>query len=317
MSLHNAYFKDIILRHGKSVLPSRSQADVSANLGKFRFAVPVVAANMPSILTYGICKQFDDNNWFYVYPRSYRPSEVAQFVQDAQGSFNVVSISIGVTQEWLDLLKFIKVMNLRVDFITVDVALAYSDIILPAVRYIKDNFKNTFLIVGNTANGESISWFEAIGVDCVKVNIGISRSCRTKEYTGFSCTTVGNLVECAANVKDIILMSDGGLTVDNDGDVWIGDIAKAIKFGADWVMSGALFAGCIDTPSFSTGYYGNSTEQAKGHNRHVEGSLVNVKRDRTVLDVMRLVEDSLKSSVSYAGGIDLSSLDLVDYIDLR
>ena len=45
--------------------------------------------------------------------------------------------------------------------------------------------------------------------------------------------------------------------------------------------------------------------------------LVHHKQKRTLLQVVDLVEDSLKSAVSYAGGKDLSALKTVDFIDLR
>lgn len=310
-------YTDIILKHNKSILPSRSEANISRTLGNFTFATPLVAANMPSLLNEHTCKQFDAAGWFYVYPRMYDPKKVADFIQQAQNSFNVVSISIGITDEWLQLLEATKLYKYKLDFITVDVACAYTDSILPVVKYIKDNFPETYLIVGNTANAKSIPWFESLGVDCVKLNVGVSKSCRTKEFTGFSCTPLGNLIECAEESTNVALMSDGGLTVDDDGTVWIGDIAKAIRFGADFVMSGAVFAGCVDSPSYVNGYYGNSTAEAKGHSKHVEGATVNIKKNKTIADMMLLVEDSLRSSVSYAGGHTLYALEKVDFIDLR
>jgi GMP reductase len=310
-------YRDIILKHKKSVLKSRSDADISARLGSHVFSSPLVAANMPAILDGRICEQFDFHNWFYVYPRKYDVKEVAEFVRAAQYKFKRVSISIGITEEWLEFLKSVKLYGFRLDFITIDVACAYSDGILPVVDYIKKNFPRAYLIVGNTANAESIEWFESLGIDCAKINVGVSKSCRTREFTGFSCTPLGNLIDCSSAAKNIKIMTDGGLTVEPDGTVWIGDIAKAIRFGADFVMSGAVFAGCRDTPSYKEGYFGNSTEQAKGHARHVEGTNYSVRKQLTVLQIMNLVEDSLKSSVSYSGGTSLEALKTVDFIDLR
>ncbi|HNC59242.1 MAG TPA: IMP dehydrogenase [Leptospiraceae bacterium] len=310
-------YSDVLLKHKKSILTSRSLADISAKLGKHSFRVPLVAANMPSLLTITQCSSFDSSGWFYIYPRTYVPAEVHSFVKYAQDNFNIVSISIGITEEWVSLVKFLKLQNFRVDFFQVDIACAYSDIILPIVDTIKKNYPDSYLIVGNTANAESIPWMESLGIDCARLNVGVSKSCRTREFTGFSCTPLGNLIDCVKEAKTIKLMSDGGLTVEPDGTVWVGDIAKAIRFGADFVMSGAVFAGCVDTPSYSMGYFGNSTEQAKGHKRHVEGTNYSVKKEMTVKQVMQLVEDSLKSSVSYSGGTKLEDIKKVDFIDLR
>ena len=79
----------------------------------------------------------------------------------------------------------------------------------------------------------------------------------TTPYTGFGSTTVDSLIECSnANKsldKPMIIISDGGLTTDGPF-VYFGDITKALIFGADWVMSGAIYSRCIDSPSIINGY---------------------------------------------------------------
>lgn len=310
-------YKDIILKHKKSILPSRSEADITAKLGKHTFATPVVASNMKSILTREIIKKFDDRKWFWIWHRIDGVKDVEDFNKWASSNLAISSISIGVGEEWLQLLKKLKTDELEPDFITVDLALAWADSIIPIVDYIKSNFAETYLIVGNTANAESIPWFESLGVDCVKINVGTSSACRTRQYTSFGSATLGNLIECSCAAKNIEVMSDGGLTVDGS-DVWIGDIAKALRFGASWLMSGVLFSKCIDSPSLIDGYRGNASADIKGHRKHVEGTNVKVETNGlTISEMMDLVEDSLRSSVSYAGGKDLSALRTVDFIDMR
>ena len=148
---------------------------------------------------------------------------------------------------------------------------------------------------------------------CVGKNNTIVHNCRTRQYTGFGSPAITTLQECAQAAKNIQIIADGGLTVVND-EVWIGDIAKAIRFGADFVMSGALFSRCVDSPAMINGYYGNASQSAKGHRKHVEGTTLDVKTNGlTIEQQMNLIEDSLRSSVSYAGGKDLNALRTVDY----
>jgi GMP reductase len=306
-------FCNILLRHNKSVVTSRSECDITAKLGNHIFAAPVCAANMKSILNYDICKIFDKRNWFYIYHRLCGVDDVLNFVKYSnEDNFNVISISVGVKQEDLLLLKQIKSNSYRIDYITIDVALSFNDNIIPIVEYIKNNFPNTYLIVGNGCTVEWIRFLEALGVDCAKVNIGVSTSCRTRQSTGFGSTSVSSLLECADNSK-IDIISDGGLTV-VDGEVWIGDIAKAIVLGADFVMSGRVFAGCIDCPASLNGYFGNASEMAKGHKKHIEGAQVKVASNgKTIEEMMDLIEDSLKSSISYSGGKTLNDLKNVKW----
>lgn len=143
----------------------------------------------------------------------------------------------------------------------------------------------------------------------------IVHNCRTRQYTGFGSTTITDLEKCANAAKNIKILSDGGITKCATGEPAIGDIAKAIRFGADYVMSGSLFSQCLDSPSIREGYYGNSTPKAKQHSNHVEGAILHIDTDGlTIKEQMKLVEDSLRSSVSYSGGNSLESLRSVDYI---
>jgi GMP reductase len=308
------YYKDIILKHGKSCVASRSECDITQKLGNHTFTTPVVMSNMKSIQTKEICKMFDNRGWFYVYQRIDGAVDIYNFIKNSQ-DFNVVSISIGVKQEDLELLRQVYGQKLRIDYITIDVALSYNDIVIPIIQEVKKLFPDAFLIVGNGDSPDWIEWLIQLGVDGAKMNIGTSNSCRTRQFTGFSSTTVTDLMKCRTVAYNRIkLISDGGLTVAPNGEVWIGDVAKAIRFGADFVMSGSLFSRAIDCPAVVNGYFGNSTELAKGHSNHIEGTNVNVKTTGlTIVQTMKLIEDSLKSSVSYSGFDKLDGLRYVGW----
>ena len=300
-------FEDIVLVPQGGILDSRKDANISATLGNWEFAVPVVAANMQSIITAEVCKQFDNNNWFYVYHRIGGTAEVITFTEHANKEFNKVSISVGVKDEWIEAVKYLHSINQKVDYFTVDIAHSHSLSVIPILQCIKKLYPNSYTICGNGCTKEWVEFLESLTdenkvrlVDCVKVGIGVSKSCRTREYTGFGSSTIGSLKECNDAARHSDIMSDGGITINGD-TVCIGDIAKAIAFGADWVMSGALFSRCIDSPAVLHGYYGNASRQAKG-NDHVEGELVKVQTNGlTIKEMMKLIEDSLRSSVSYGG----------------
>ncbi len=306
-------YKDIILRHGKSVVASRSECDISMKLGDKSFASPVFAANMKSILTPGICKRFDFCNWFYVYHRIDGFSDILNFINVAnREKWNTVSISIGVQADDIKVLEVSRQYNLRIDYITIDVALSFNDNIKKIIEAVDKYYPNAYLIVGNGATGEWIEFLETFGgVDAAKVGIGVSKSCRTRQFTGFGSTTVSSLIECVGAAKNLDIISDGGLTTEENGEVWIGDVAKALAIGATGIMSGALFRSCVDSPSIINGYFGNASEKAKEHTKHIEGETVRVETNgRTIVQQMALISDSIKSSVSYAGGKTI--LDLIN-----
>lgn len=324
-------YSDIILRHKKSVVTSRADCNITQKLGNKTFAAPVCAANMKSLITRDICEIFDKRNWFYVYHRIDGVLDVERFVWDANNrkssqwvycgkynQFNTISISVGIGVEWENLIGRLAIEKLRVDYFTIDVALSFNDNIIPIVAKIKDKFPNAYLIVGNGCTPEWITWLEGFGVNCAKVGTGVSKSCRTRQYTGFGSSTVSDLIECVNVAKTINIMSDGGLTVDNNGEVWIGDINKALTLGSDFVMTGAAFSKCIDSPSVVDGYFGNASETAKGHRKHIEGTNVKiVTNGLTINQMCDLIEDSIRSGLSYGGGKTLEAFNDVEWALLK
>ncbi len=299
-------FEDVVLKPQMCVVNSRSECDTSATLGKNTFTVPVVAANMKSILTSEICKQFDESNWFYVYHRIDGVEDVENFVLNAQEDFNVVSISVGIKEEWLEFVKNSKKFGQRIDYFTVDIAHSHTPNVLPILRTIRECYPDAYVICGNGCTKEWVQWLESWGlVDCIKVGIGVSKSCRTREHTGFGSTTLSSLKECS--------LASNGDVISDGGHQQIGDIAKAIAFGADWVMSGSLFSKCIDSPSVIHGYYGNASRDAKG-NDHVEGENIKVETNGlTIKEQMKLIQESLRSSISYSGGTNVYELFGAEY----
>ena len=50
----------------KSILSSRSQADTSVEFCGYKFAAPIVPANMAAVVDENICKWLAHNNFFYI-----------------------------------------------------------------------------------------------------------------------------------------------------------------------------------------------------------------------------------------------------------
>lgn len=317
-------FSDIILRHNKSVVNSREECDTSAYLGKNKFRLPVMSSNMPSVLNRELCSLYDYENLFYVYHRIDGIEDVLNFVRFANKNLKVTSISVGVTQDWINLVRLIKQLDLSIDYFTVDVALSYNDNIIPILESIKKNFPNSFTIIGNGATGEWVEWLDSLGVvNAFKMNIGVSKVCRTAQYTGFSNPTVSSLIECSEVNKQLknpmTVISDGGLTVGDDDEIWIGDVAKALVVGANWVMSGALFSRCLDNPAVVHGYYGNASERAKKGLSRIEGEITIVKSSKlNTVQMISKIQESLQSSISYSGGRNIWEMkELTKYYVLK
>ena len=316
------HFQNVILKHKKCIVKSRSECDISSEIAGKKIKIPVFPSNMSSIVNDDICKEFDSDGWFHIFPRT-NESKILSYVKRAnEENWNFVSISVGIKQIYFDILKQIKSFGYRLDSVEIDLAIGYTDSILPMISFLRKNFDNINIIAGNGDSKKFIDFLARNDVDIAKINIGVSfGACRTRHWTGFASSTITDLNNCyktsisclRPNNKRIKILVDGGITV-KKGEIHIGDIAKSIAFGASYIQSGALFSCCVDSPSIKNGYFGNASSIIKTNKNHIEGTNLKVKNNgMTMKEMRKRIEDSLKSSVSYAGGNKLEDLRNVDY----
>lgn len=309
-------YENIILKHKKCIVNSRSECDISTVIAGKRVNSPLFCSNMPAVINMDICKIFDDAKWFHVYHRINGYDDTINYIKRANNeNWRFVSPSIGIKEGDFELVKKIYSEKYRIDCLTIDIAHSWQDRTEHLIKLIRDLFPEICLIVGYGDNPEWIRWLEQLGVDYARIGIGTSKICFTRVYSGVGSTNITDLEKCAGVADKIKLINDGGMTQLPSGEVELGCIAKAIRFGADLLASGAVFSRCIDSPSIKFGgYYGNSSRVVKPDGNHIEGTLVNVKTTGlTIKETIKLVEDSIKSSCSYLGADKLDGIRNCDY----
>lgn len=307
------YYEDIYLVPKYSTLNSRSDADTSIHLGEFKFRLPIVPSNMKAVIDETWAKWLSKNWYFYVMHRF--DNITVPFVKKAnEENWNVVSISTGVNDDTLKELKEIYDNKLRVDYITIDVSHGHHIKVKNRIQDIKNMFPNTFVIAGNTSSPQATVDLEDWGADATKCLIATGYACSTKYQTGFHVPSFSCLLDCSYVAKTPII-ADGGAK-------YYGDIAKALVGGATMIMAGGMFASCSDSPAENVDgrkrYFGNASAVAKGANIHVEGFDLHID-DAGINLEQRLneIKQALQSSISYAGGNDLSAFNSVKYVTIR
>lgn len=319
-------YSDVCLVPRYSECHSRSDADTSVGIAHHRFKLPVIPANMKSVINTDLAKWMSENNYFYIMHRF--DIDIFDFVEKAnQENWKTISISVGAKLK--DKCKVLKISQakLRVDFITIDIAHGHCKRVKTAIEYIKKHMPNTIIIAGNVATPEAVVDLANWGAEIVKVGIGQGSPCTTKDKTGFTIpmfTCVKKCGDCYASRDDfdagrkIPIIADGGIRCN-------GDIAKSFVAGADIVMAGSLFASCIDSPALPVNiggamrkaYFGSASFENKGHKKHIEGKLNHVVNNgMTFESKLEEIEQDLQSSISYSGGTDLSCFKKVKYFEL-
>ncbi|MDD4943925.1 MAG: GMP reductase, partial [Rhodoferax sp.] len=227
-------YDNILLLPRKCRVESRAECDASAELGARRFRLPVVPANMKTVVNEDICVWLAQNGYFYVMHRF--DLDNVKFVQDMAARGLYASISLGVKKPDYDTVDRLVSLGLTPEYVTIDIAHGHADSVKNMIGYLRDKIPSTFIIAGNVATPEAVIDLENWGADATKVGIGPGKVCITKLKTGFG--TGGwqlSAVKWCARVATKPIIADGGIR-DH------GDIAKSIRFGASMVMIGSLFA---------------------------------------------------------------------------
>ena len=309
-------YDNILLLPRKCRVESRAECDASVQLGQRRFRLPVVPANMKTVINESLCVWLAQNGYFYVMHRF--DLDNVQFVKDmrAQGVF--ASISLGVKPADYDTVNQLVSVGLAPEYITIDVAHGHADTVKNMVAYLKDKLPSSFVIAGNVGTPEAVIDLENWGADATKIGIGPGKVCITKLKTGFG--TGGwqlSALKWCARVATKPIIADGGIRSH-------GDIAKSIRFGASMVMVGSMLAGHAESPGQTVEvngalfkeYYGSASDFNKGEYRHVEGKRILEPIKGTLADTLVEMEQDVQSSISYAGGTQLMDIRKVNYVIL-
>jgi GMP reductase len=300
----------------KCRVQSRSECDTSVTLGQHSFRLPVVPANMKTVVNESICEWLAHNGYFYVMHRF--DLDNVQFVKDCKVKNIFASISLGVKQADYDTVAQLLALGLVPDYITIDIAHGHSDNVQRMIAHLKEKMPSAFVIAGNVGTPEAIIDLENWGADATKVGIGPGKVCITKLKTGFG--TGGwqlSALKWCARVATKPIIADGGIREH-------GDIAKSIRFGASMVMIGSMLAGHEESPGQTVEvdgklykeYYGSASDFNKGEYKHVEGKRILEPIKGQLQDTMREMQEDLQSSISYAGGTKLLDIRKVNYVIL-
>lgn len=311
-------YEDIQLIPNKCIVNSRSECDTTIKFGNHEFKLPVVPANMQTIIDEKLAFELAKNGYFYIMHRFDEEARIA-FIQKMQQEKLISSISVGVKPKEHNFIEQLSTNGLNPDYITIDIAHGHSISVINMIKHIKKHLPNTFVIAGNVGTPEAVRELENAGADATKVGIGPGKVCITKLKTGFGTGgwQLAALRWCAKAARKPII-ADGGIR--NHGD-----IAKSIRFGATMVMIGSLFAGHEESPGKTVmvdgkamrEYFGSASAFQKGEYKNVEGKKIYVEHKGSIFSTLTEMQQDLQSAISYAGGNDLKAIKYVDYVIVK
>jgi len=208
-----------------------------------------------------------------------------------------VGAAVGITPEVLD--RVAALVEVGVDFVTVDTAHGHSEGVLKTVERIANRFDGEVdIVAGNVGTAEGTSDLIASGADAIKVGIGPGSICTTRVVAGVGVPQLTAIMDCASAAREqgVPIIADGGIKQ-------TGDIPKALAAGASTVMIGGLFAGVEESPGETVLYEGRKYKSYRGM-----GSVSAMdagSKDRYFQDVeddiQKLVPEGVEGRVPYSG----------------
>ena len=204
---------------------------------------PIMNANMTQTGTFEVAEKLIEHGMIGCIHKFYTGEQIKEFLDSGKiGSLgtNKFFITIGLRNQTEELIK-LKYSGLDKYFwsILIDVPNAYVPDVEELVKFVRLEFPDKIIAVGNVCSGDRTQELIKAGANIIKVGIGPSAVCRTRHTTGCGRPQLSAVIDCADAAHQVggFIIADGGFTM-------IGDFAKAFVAGADICMSGSMFAGC-------------------------------------------------------------------------
>jgi GMP reductase len=237
-------FKDVMIRPKRSTLKSRSEVDLNRqfsflNSGKNWQGIPVIAANMDTVGTFGAAEALSKQGLLTAIHKHYSLEDWKNYTQTAgEDCLKHILVSTGTSDNDFDQTNKILSLHPSLDKICIDVANGYSEHFVDFVKQMRDTHPRTTLIAGNVVTGEMVEELILAGADVVKVGIGPGSVCTTRVKTGVGYPQISAIIDCADAAHGL-----GGQIIADGGCTSPGDVSKAFGAGADFVMLGGMLAG--------------------------------------------------------------------------
>jgi GMP reductase len=312
-------FSDVLLLPKRSQYSSRSEVSLERTF-KFKYSpytwsgVPIMVSNMDTTGTIEMALELQKHKVLTCLHKYYTSDDLLK----AELNKEYYAVSTGINVNDLDNLEEI-IEKVDPKFICIDVANGYMSKFIEICKVVREKYPKKILIAGNVCTSEGVLELVMDGkVDIVKVGIGSGSCCTTRKQTGIGMPQLSAVIECAdtAHGMDAHIISDGGLQV-------VGDFSKAYGAGADFVMSGSMFAGhnesggelIEDNGKKYKVFYGMSSTTAMNtysggvaKYRSSEGKTVKIEHrgpvEKTILDI----QGGIRSCMTYLGAKKIKDL---------
>lgn len=327
---HAFTYDDVLLLPGLAKF-KRQEVDLTTFLHpKIKLFLPVVSSPMDTVTEFEMAKSMAVAGGLGIIHRNLSVETEANIVKkikqikgvtgsavDNEGHL-LVGAAVGIGSDFEERTEAL--IKVGVDVLVIDSGHGFTSFMVDAIKKIKNKYPNQIVMGGNVATFEGAEVLIKAGADILRVGMGPGSICTTRVVTGMGVPQLFAVAEVVRAVSgtNVSVVADGGIKQ-------VGDMAKALAFGADAVMLGGLLARFDESPGKVTeingkkykGYRGmgsiaamkkggaeryGQSKDTKDKQLIAEGVEGLVPYQGSVSDYLTQVSGSLKSSFYYIGG---------------
>jgi len=311
---------DILLRPQYSEIRSRSEVDLTTDLGKgVVLKFPIISSPMDTVTDakmatrLALCGGLGIIHRYNSIARQSAAVRIASY--DSNGGN--VGAAVGTTGDYLERAQ--ELVGAGANVICIDVAHGHHIMVKKALAKLKKILPDkVHIMAGNVATRDGFEALQHWGADSIRCGVGGGSACSTRIQTGHGVSNLQTLLEVTRHATTSKIILDGGIK-------GAGDIVKAIAVGADAVMIGSLLAGTDASPGEVVDgrkvYRGMASKEAqidwRGKAAASEGVVGSVKYSGLLENYIEELCGNIKSGCSYSGVRKLSDLAIYaqwDYV---
>ena len=308
-------YDDVLLIPQYSDIESRKTVDLSCNLGKNNFNLPIISSPMNTVSEDQMALSMHSVGGLTIIHRYNTVKELDEILTTIyQGNINtIVGIAVGV-KDYMERIK-LAVSEYQIPIICVDIAHGHHILAERAIKEILNYCGDRiFLIAGNVATKEGFDFLAKCGSNGIRCGIGGGSICETRINTGHGIPTLQTILDCNESeyASNVSIIADGGCRN-------AGDCVKALAAGADFILVGNLLSGTKECPGeiiktkngYFKRYQGMASLSAQRQNKKSyseEGVSTLVPYRDTVIDILKSLEENIKSGLSYSGAKNIKQL---------
>lgn len=230
-------FDDVLLIPSYNHYQSRKdvKTSITDRTSKLTLDLPIMTSNMDTITEHEMANFMTSKGGTGVL---HRFMSIEKNIEEFKKCKGKTFVSVGASTAELERAKSLK--DNGADYFCVDVAHGHARYVGKMIKDMRALLGDSVCIMaGNVATYAGADYLASVGADIIKVGIGSGSVCTTRIQTGHGVPQLTAIMDCTRVDRSIV--ADGGIRQ-------VGDIVKALAFGADFVMLGGMFAGCKSTP---------------------------------------------------------------------